>query len=101
MQPLTAQEVDTLLNNTRESKPGLYSILLCAVRTGLRRGELIGLEWGDVDFNGRFVMVRRSVVRGRIGTPKSKKARRVDMSNQLGEILHAIQEVRELVDCNV
>jgi integrase len=47
MQPLTAQEVDTLLNTTQQSKPGLYPVLLCAVRTGLRRGELIGLQWGD------------------------------------------------------
>ncbi len=31
-----------------------------------------------------------------LGPPKSKKARRVDMSNQLREILHTIKEVREL-----
>jgi integrase len=41
-------------------------------------------------------MVRRSVVRGRVGTPKSKKARRVDMSDQLGEVLRTLKEVREL-----
>jgi integrase len=51
---------------------------------------------GDVDFNGKFLMVRRSVVRGRIGTPKSQKARRVDMSSQLAEVLYALKEVREL-----
>lgn len=96
MQPLTADEVEVLLGQTRDSKPRMFPLLLCAVRTGLRRGELIGLQWGDVAFHGKFLMVRRSVVRGRLGTPKSKKARRVDMSNQLGEVLRTLKEVREL-----
>ena len=30
--------------------------------TGLRRGELIGLQWTDVDFENLVIHVRRSVV---------------------------------------
>lgn len=53
----------------------------------MREGELIGLKWGDIDFHGRFIEVRRNVSRGHATTPKSGKARRVDMSLQLTNTL--------------
>jgi integrase len=62
-------------------KSGQNPVLLCAVRTGLRMGELIGLQWGDIDFHGGFIEVRRAVVLGKEATTKSHKIRRVDMSH--------------------
>ena len=50
-------------------------------------GEALALQWGDIDFNGRFIQVRRSVVRGVVSTPKSGKSRRVDMSLQLSDTM--------------
>jgi len=70
--------------------PHHYPALLCAARTGVREGELIGLKWTDVDFNGRFIEVRRNVSRGRVTTPKSGKARKVDMSLQLTNTLDGL-----------
>lgn len=52
-------------------------------RTGMRIGEALALEWGDIDFSSGFIDVKRSIVRGKISTPKSGKSRRVDMSRQL------------------
>ena len=54
----------------------------------MRLGEVLALQWGDIDFSGRFIEVRRNYVRGRITKPKSGKTRRVDMSQQLTETLH-------------
>jgi integrase len=48
----------------------------------MRIGDALALKWGDIDFNDRFIEVRRSVARNQISTPKSGKARRVDMSLQ-------------------
>jgi integrase len=39
------------------------TLLLCAVTTGLRQGELLALRWGDVDWNSGRLWVRRSVDR--------------------------------------
>jgi integrase len=47
----------------------------------------LALQWGDVDFNGRFITVRRNLYRGRIQTPKNGTGRRVDMSRQLTDVL--------------
>ena len=69
--------------------PRYYPFFLCALRTGLREGELIALKPGDVDFNGGFIEVKRNCVRGIVSTPKNGKTRRVDMSEQLAEVLKA------------
>lgn len=87
LNPLTRDELATLLTTTKEKMPHHYPALLCAARTGLREGELIGLKWGDIDFHGRFIEVKRNISRGQITTPKSGKARRVDMSLQLTNTL--------------
>jgi integrase len=64
-----------------------YPLFLCAVRTGIRQGELISLKGTDLDFNGRFVHVQRNLSRGSISATKNGKDRRVDMSGQLAETL--------------
>jgi integrase len=96
IQPLTREEVCTLLETTETRYAALAPLLLCGVRTGLRMGELIGLQWGDVDFHGGFLEVRRAVVMGEVTTPKNHKIRRVDMSPQLAERLQRLKEVRQL-----
>src|SRR5499433_2503842 len=53
------------------------------------------LQWGDVDFNSRFIQVRRNLVGGRETTPKSGKTRRVDMSIQLTETLRTLLTARK------
>jgi integrase len=40
--------------------------------TGLRRGELIGLRWQDVDFEALVIHIRRSVVMMVEGLPKTE-----------------------------
>lgn len=94
--PLERDEVQHLLQTVEEKIPGFYPLLLCAVRTGMRQGELIGLQWGDIDFHGGFIEVRRGVVLRQETTTKSHKIRRVDMSQQLQDVLHRMKEVRQL-----
>jgi len=62
----------------------------------MRQGELIGLQWGDIDFLGGFIEVRRGVVLREVTTTKSHQIRRVDMSVQLQATLLKIKEVRQI-----
>ncbi len=58
IQPLNAEEVGLLLRTTLEHSPGFYVLFLCAIHTGMRASELAGLQWDDIDFNGKFLTVR-------------------------------------------
>ena len=93
-EPLTRQETALLLSTAAERFPRHYALLLCALRTGMRLGELRALQWTDIDFAGRFLMLKRNLVRSELTTPKSVKCRRVDLSRQLTDELIALH-VRE------
>lgn len=58
-------------------------MILCAVRTGLRFGELIGLRWEDVNWEQGSINVVRSVVCGVEDSPKNNRTRAVPMSQDL------------------
>jgi integrase len=77
---------------------GLYPLLLCALRTGLRFGKLLGLQWDDVDERGRFIEVRRTLRDGqehrRVALPKNGRIRRVDLSSQLAEEFRRLRAER-------
>jgi integrase len=88
--PLSKGELSTLLETTKEKMPHYYPLILCAARTGMRAGELAALQWQDIDFNGRFIEVRRNMSRGELSTPKNHKTRLVDMSMQLTNTLDTL-----------
>jgi integrase len=82
---------------TRQLLAGLdglpHLLVLVAVLTGLRRGELFGLRWKYVDFDRRLIHVRESLYEGRFGLPKTKSSvRDVPMSETL---YSALEEHRE------
>lgn len=64
---LSPAEQQVLLGAARESHwEKLYLLVLMALTTGARRGELLKLTWGDLDFNQRVA---------RLATTKNKEPR--------------------------
>ncbi|MTE19669.1 tyrosine-type recombinase/integrase [Streptomyces sp. TRM43335] len=59
--PWTLDETLTFLEAAR-SDP-LYAAFVLAVAMGLRRGEILGLRWSDVDLDSRILRVRKQVQR--------------------------------------
>lgn len=74
-----------------------HALVLLAVRTGMRIGEIRALRWSCVSFDARMITVDRSVVRGITSSPKSNRARRVPISPDLREVLHAMRRPEGLV----
>lgn len=88
--PLTKEETFIFLQETLKLEPQKYPLYLCAVRTGIRRGELIVLKASDIDFENRLIHVQRTLSRGKIKPPKNGRTRLVDMSAQLSKVLREL-----------
>lgn len=79
---LTPDQVLALLADVQSTNRyhGLYPLYVLAVRLGLRRGELLGLRWKDIDFDARLIRIRQQVIQLDndilITTPKSETSRR-------------------------
>ena len=93
--PLTREDTKLLLETCLTNYPKHYPMLLTLCRTGMRLGEVIALQWGDIDFNNRFIIVRRSRSKSHTSTPKNDKYRNVDMSRQLTECLSKLKIKRK------
>ena len=69
-----------------------YPLFATMAFTGLRWGEVSGLQWSDIDWRGGLIRVRRSNWKGRITTPKTEGSlRTVPMGEQLAGILQGHQ----------
>ena len=96
IEPLTEGESLLFLGATLEYEPEFYPPFLCALHTGLRSGELQGLQWSDVDWNSKYIQVSRQVVRGKVTKLKNKHSRRkVDCSDDLLSTLAALKKTRQ------
>jgi len=95
IETLTRAEVAVFLRKAKEWCSQWYPLFLCALHTGLRTGELVGLQWGDIDFFNKWIVVRRSVVRRKVQGTKTSKIRRVDISDALMEVLHDLKRRRK------
>jgi integrase len=99
---LTAAEVQQFLEAARQIFPDYYPLFLMAVRAGLRRGELVSVQWGDLQLGSdgpnseRFILVQHNYVLREHTTTKSKKSRRVDLSRELRRVLVEVRDNRLL-----
>ena len=61
MNTIHAEQLGAFLREAKES--GVYELYYLDLATGLRRGELLGLKWEDVDLTHGVIHVRRQVAR--------------------------------------
>lgn len=90
MNPFSSDEVRHFLDVCWEQFPEEYPFFLCAFRTGMREGELLALEWRDIDWKGKFIRVRRTFRKDLVTDTKTGDHRNVDMSDEL------VSEMRNL-----
>jgi len=72
---LSAEEVQALLNGASEI---FRPLLITALHTGMRRGELLSLQWQDVNLHTRIITVQHS---------KSGKKRMIPLDDTVHETL--------------
>lgn len=70
---LAPKEVRTLV----DASDGVFKLVIqAAIFTGMRQGELLGLQWGDVDWKSRQLHVRRAWKDGAFSELKTSNSRR-------------------------
>lgn len=97
--PMTEEELERFLAHVRETR--LHPLYLLAARLGMRQGELLGLQWEDVDLEARTLRVRHTLRKAgslfALDEPKTEKSRRtLPLSTELVESLRSHRERQEL-----
>ncbi len=76
--PWTTEQTNQFLTSVKNSR--LFSLYMVAWGSGLRRSEILGLQWEDIDLKIGALTVKRSLVRikggYKLGAPKTKKSKR-------------------------
>ena len=95
MSVLTGEEIQRLLIQAKED--GCYELLLLELSTGLRRGEILALQWDDLDFRTGALRVERQVQRIKgelvISQPKTRTSNR--SVTLPGPILRVLERCRK------
>lgn len=89
---LTEKETSAVLHVGANHEHGLLLLLL--YYTGIRRGEALGLQWRDIDFENRTISINRDVdfSTGDIGDVKTPAAiRSIPMPQSLCDVLRPVR----------
>jgi integrase len=87
------EEYERLVTAARSMDASTQLIVLLGGEAGLRCGEMIALEWKDVDLGKRQLCVQRSDWNGQVTAPKGGRLRYVPMTQRLAA---AVRECRHL-----
>lgn len=97
---LTPVEASKLLGELEGDR--LAGVFVVALSTGLRRGELLGLRWRDVDLHGRTLFVRQALQRIdgqlRFVPPKTHRSARTVPLSQLATAAISAQRAKQAED---
>jgi len=86
-------EYDRLVRAARALDPRIEIMVLLGGDAGLRRGEIVGLEWHDVDFERGLMTMQRSDWDGHVTAPKGGRSRKIPLT---GVLLAALKAHRHL-----
>ncbi|MFR6695308.1 MAG: tyrosine-type recombinase/integrase [Dysosmobacter sp.] len=84
MKTLTADQLSAFFQEARDS--GVYELYYLDLATGLRRGELLGLKWTDVDLDRGVLKIQRAISRqnGKVVEAPLRKQKRLPHTAVVG-----------------
>ena len=98
MRVLTHEEIRNLLIQAKEDRA--YEMILLELSTGLRRGEICGLKWEDLNFSTGALRVSRQIIRTENGLEEMPlKTKESERTVYLPEnVLRVLTELKERTD---
>ena len=88
------EEFERLVVAARAMDARAYLLVLMAGEAGLRLGEMVALEWSDIDFVKRQVCVQRSAWKGHVASPKGGRLRYIPLTIRLAAALRDHRHLR-------
>jgi integrase len=58
----TLEQAKQFLDMSRKRNPNYYIAFLLAIFTGMRKSEILGLQWKDIDFDNNLIYIQRSLL---------------------------------------
>lgn len=85
---LDDDERERLLSVCKESKASfLYPVVILALSTGMRQGEILGLKWRDVDFTRKTIVLHKT---------KNGEKRVIPLSGYAYDVLKSMSKIRRI-----
>lgn len=91
---LNESECKLFLDNSDDN---LHDMILLALNTGLRFGELIALTFKDVDFEKKLLTINKAIAKGVLGSTKSNKNRYIPLTNSVIEMIRDRKRNNDLI----
>lgn len=97
----TVEEAQEFLNHLQNAPIKYRTFFILAIFSGFRRGELLGLEWKDIDFENCVITVRRTSLYAKEkgifeGTPKTEGSYRC--LKLPAKVMEALREYKQAQD---
>jgi len=72
--------------------PDYVAMVLLGIDGGLRRGEILGLKWSDLNVKRATITIRHNVVRGKLDVPKGRTEDDIGMTQRLAAALREVPQ---------
>lgn len=95
MKVLTQAEIVRLLNQAYDE--GYYELFLLELTTGMRRGEILGLKWRDLNLETGELNIKRQLTTKGISVPKTKSSIRTILLPP--DMLELLQDMKKNANC--
>jgi site-specific recombinase XerD len=83
----TKEQIKKLLDHITNEDKWLEEIIIFAVNTGVRVGELVNIEWADIDFNRKIIKISQK----KDFTTKSRRERVIPMNEEVFNLLATLR----------
>lgn len=97
MNTLNVEQLNLLLKTAKEKTPMYYPIFYAAIHTGMRKSELVGLNWGNADFETQKFYIRQTITEANgkyffNKIPKNEKPRGIRLTNKMIKLMKTLKE---------
>ena len=87
-------DYERLVEAAKNDGPASYVLVLLGGDAGLRCGEMMALEWDQVDLKARQLSVTQSEWKGEVTVPKGGRIRHVPLTERLAQALQGLRHLR-------